>query len=76
MRKRAAKLLLLLFCFTVLLNGNGFGQTRAEIIRGIERLNRELEFTKELVRSFNSSRAQQLVVHADKLSRRQQKQSG
>ncbi len=67
MRKRAAKLLLFLFFFSVLLNGHGFGQTHAEIIRGIERLNRELEFTKELVRSFNSSRAQQLVVQAEKL---------
>lgn len=67
MRKRAAKLLLLLFCFTILLNSHGFGQTQAEIVRGLERLNRELEFTKELVRSFNSSRAQQLVVQAEQL---------
>ncbi|MCG8605464.1 hypothetical protein MJD09_10765, partial [bacterium] len=67
MLSRPTRLPVLFLLFGLLISSALFGQTNTQIARSIERLNKELRFTKELVQAFRNASAQELVTRAQKL---------
>jgi hypothetical protein len=67
MLSRFTKLAILFLVCGLLASSALLGQTSTQIARAIERLNKELQFTKELVQAFRNASAQDLVIRAEKL---------
>lgn len=67
MFEKIIKFSLTFFISTWILTAAGFGQTRGDLMRGIERLDRNIEMVRELVRSFDNTQAQELLNNAQRL---------
>ena len=67
MQMRFLKIFVILLACSVLTSSIGMSQTRNDLIRALEQLNRDLERVRELVLSFDNLRAKQLVDAAQKL---------
>ncbi|MFQ5771308.1 MAG: hypothetical protein ACE5HX_12270, partial [bacterium] len=67
MCKKFTKVFIVLVTCSLFTPNNSFSQTQNDLERGIEKLNVELAFAKELVGSFNNKQAQQLVNRAEQL---------
>lgn len=67
MLKKSINISIILFVCGLVLTATGFGQTRNDLVRTIEKLDRNIEMVRELVASFDNQRAQELLNNAEKL---------